>query len=455
MELPVIVRQALGDSAERVELKDVSLSGTGAQALRMVLLNDEQGRVQVICRNQDLIDISALNKQLQRDLRMMPGSDQLQVRERTGLRDLPALPSLTGLPTVVDVAVDDLALIALNLVDQGVTIMVKSAEFKALSAGAQRISIAVDPQSVGVNHDRPERDLEQLTDAIKRFTGVRIKQRLDDTLELPPLPETAQRIIQLRVNPNSMVGDLVDIVESDPSLAAQVVSWASSSFYAAAGQIRSVYDAVCRVLGFDLVMNLAVGLSLGRAMAQPQDRPEGYVDYWQQAIWQAQAGALLASLMPRGQRPAFGLAYLSGLLHNFGYLVLAHVFPPHFKLVCRSLEINPQVDSSLIEHFLLGITREQIAAQLMTNWGMPDEVMVAIRHQKDPNYNGDYDVYPKLLWLGRQLLIERGIALGAGERVADALYQELGLDKDKVAEHFDELVGGKDSVLAIAGMMQG
>ncbi|MDC0663988.1 aminoacyl-tRNA deacylase and HDOD domain-containing protein [Marinobacter sp. SS21] len=455
MELPVIVRQALGDSAEHVELKDVSSTETGAQALRMVLLNDDQGRVQVICRNRDLIDINALNKQLNRDLRMMPGSDQLLVRERTGLRDLPALPSLTGLPTVVDVAVDDLAVIALNLIDQGVTIMLKGAEFKELSAGAQRMPIAVEPQSVGVNRNRPDRDLEQLTDAIKRFTGLRIKQRLDDTLELPPLPETAQRIIQLRVNPNSMVGDLVDIVESDPSLAAQVVSWASSSFYAAAGQIRSVYDAVCRVLGFDLVMNLAVGLSLGRAMAQPQDRPEGYVDYWQQAIWQAQAAGLLASLMPRGQRPAFGLAYLSGLLHNFGYLVLAHIFPPHFKLVCRSLEINPQVDSSLIEHFLLGITREQIGAQLMANWGMPDEVTVAVRHQKDPDYDGEYDVYPKLLWLGRQLLTERGIALGAGERVADSFYQELGLDKAKVAEHFDELVEAKDSVLAIAGMMQG
>lgn len=454
MELPVVVRQALGDTAESVELRDAS-SAAAEQLLRMILLHDDQGKVQVICRSQDLIDIAALNKKLGRDLKALPRGEQNRLRERTGLRVLPALPSLTGFQTVVDDAVDGLSAVALALPDMGATLILKDNDFRDLTAGAQRLVFAVNPDTIGVNLDNPEKDRDQLNDAIKRFTGLRIQQRLDDTLELPPLPETAQRIIHLRVNPNAVMGDLVDIVESDPSLAAQVVSWASSSFYAAAGQVRSVHDAVSRVLGFDLVMNLAVGLSLGRALEQPNDRPEGHVDYWQQAIWQAQSAGVLASMMPRGQRPLFGLAYLAGLLHNFGYLVLAHVFPPHFKLVCRSLEVNHQMDSSVIEHFLLGITREQIATQLMANWGMPEEVTLAIRHQKNPDFNGEFDVYAKLLWLGRQLLIERGIALGASEPVSDDIYLSLGLDKAKVEEQFDELVGNRDSVLAIAGMMQG
>ncbi len=158
-------------------------------------------------------------------------------------------------------------------------------------------------------------------------------------------------------------------------------------------------------------------------------------------------------MMPRGQRPLFGLAYLAGLLHNFGHLVLAQVFPPHFKLVCRSLEVNPHIDSSVIEHYLLGITREQIAAQLMENWGMPDEVTLAIRYQKNPAYDGPHNVYARLLWLGRQLLTERGVALGAGEPATQAVYDELGLDRELVQEQFDELVRRKDSIMAMAGMM--
>lgn len=452
MELPVAVQQALGETAAGVSLRDAG-TASRKELLRMVLLTDEQGNFQVICRKDDLIDLEQMNKELGRDLRLMKRREQVRVRERAGLKALPALPSLTGWPTLVDERVDKLSAVALELGEQNLAMVMPAEDFQALTANADRLSLAVALESISVNYDDHDRDRDQFHSAIKKFTGLRIQQRLEDTLELPPLPETAQRIIHLRVNPNAVMGDLVDIVESDPSLAAQVVSWASSSFYAAAGQVKSVHDAVSRVLGFDLVMNLAMGLSLGRALKQPQDHPEGYVDYWQQAIWQAQSAGILASMMPRGERPVFGLAYLGGLLHNFGHLVLAQVFPPHFKLVCRSLEVNPDIDSSVIEHYLLGITREQIAAQLMENWGMPDEVTLAIRYQKNPSYDGTHSVYSRLLWLGRQLLTARGVALGAGEEVSQEFYDELGLNREQVEEQFDELVNSKDSVMAMAGMM--
>ncbi|MEC7814848.1 MAG: HDOD domain-containing protein [Pseudomonadota bacterium] len=452
MELPVVVQQALGDSAAGVSFRSASQISP-EHMLRMVLLNDEQGNLQVICRRDDMIDLEALNKKLGRDLKMMQRREQVRVRQRSGLQELPALPSLTGWPTVVDKRVDELDGVALALPDQNLAIVMPAEDFKRLTAKADRLDFTVDTASISVNLDNHSADRDQLHSAIKKFTGLRIQQRLEDTLELPPLPETAQRIIHLRVNPNAVMGDLVDVVESDPSLAAQVVSWASSSFYAAAGQVRSVHDAVSRVLGFDLVMNLAMGLALGRALNHPKDHPDGHVDYWQQAIWQAQSAGILASMMPRGKRPLFGLAYLAGLLHNFGYLVLAQVFPPHFKLVCRSLEVNPHLDSSVIEHFLLGITREQIAAQLMENWGMPDEVTLAIRYQKNPGYEGPHAVYARLLWLGRQLLTDRGVAIGAGEPVPQSVYDELGLDKAAVEEQFDELVNSKDSIMAMAGML--
>lgn len=452
MELPVTVQQALGDAAKGVSLRDARQANKH-ELLRMVLLNDGEGNLQAICCKEDLIDLERLNKQLGRDFRLMKPREQVRVKERAGLRELPALPSLTGWPTIVDRRVDDLPSVALELGEQNLAMVMPAEDFRALTANADRRSFTVASENIAVNLDDPDNDRSQLTFAIKKFTSLRIQQRLEDTLELPPLPETAQRIIHLRVNPNAVMGDLVDIVESDPSLAAQVVSWASSSFYGAAGQVCSVHDAVSRVLGFDMVMNLAMGLSLGRALKQPDDHPDGHVDYWQQAIWQAQSAGILASMMPRGERPMFGLAYLAGLLHNFGYLLLAQVFPPHFNLVCRSLEVNSVLDSSVTEHYLLGITREQIAAQLMENWGMPDEVTLALRYQKNRGYKGANSIYARLLWLGRQLLTARGVALGACEPVGQEIYDELGLDRKQVEDQFDELVASKDNIMAMAGMM--
>lgn len=453
MELPVSVRQLLEETAPGWTLQEACADVS--DVLRMVLLSDDEGQVQVIFRRQDLFDISTLNKKMSRDLHLMPAKHQLRFRDRIGVKTLPAIPTLTGLPSYIDKAVDDLPTVCIYVDGQtSERLTLDGKAFAALSTGCERGRFSAAAADIAVNLNRPEDDQAQLRSALKRFTGLRIQQRLDDTLELPPLPETAQRIIHLRVNPNAVMGDLVDVVESDPSLAAQVVSWASSSFYAAAGQVRSVHDAVSRVLGFDLVMNLAMGLALGRALKQPSDQPEGYVGYWQQAIWQAQSAGILASMMRRGERPAFGLAYLAGLLHNFGYLVLAQVFPPHFKLACRTWEVNSHLDTAIIEHHLLGVTREQIGAQLMSNWGMPDEINTAIRHQKDPHYAGPFNVYPKLLWLGRQLLTARGIPLGVGENVPDSMFEELGLNRDRVEEQFDELVQNRASIMAMAGMMQ-
>ncbi|MGM0571043.1 HDOD domain-containing protein [Marinobacter sp.] len=452
MEMSGAVRKLLNEASITPDPEALNGPASGAR-LRMVLLADDQGHLQVICLQDDLLDLVGLNKQLGRELRLVARSDYGRFLKQTGLPGLPAMPGLTGWPTLVDQRVGQAETLVLEPVGVDARITLNQADFRALAGQVEERSFCVPLAAIDVTPRSPERDQQQVFSAIERFTNLRIRQRLEDTLELPPLPETAQRIIHLRVNPNANMGDLVDIVESDPSLAAQVVSWASSSFYAAAGQVSSVHDAVSRILGFDLVMNLAMGLSLGRALKQPEEHPQGFVGYWQQAIWQAQAAGVLATMMPRGQRPIFGLAYLSGLLHNFGYLVLAHVFPPHFRLACRNWEVNPHIDTSVVEQHLLGVTREQLAAELMHNWGMPDEVIVALRYQKSPGYHGKHDTYPRLLWLGRQLLNERGLGIGARAPIPEALYSELGLDPESTALAFDDLVASKDAVAAMAGMM--
>jgi HD-like signal output (HDOD) protein len=206
---------------------------------------------------------------------------------------------------------------------------------------------------------------EEITQAVQAFTARRIQKRLEETIEIPPLADTAQKIIKLRVDPNATIDDITGVVETDPALAAQVVSWAASPYYASPGKIRSVEDAIVRVLGFDLVINLALGLALGKTLSLPKDHPQQATPYWQQSIYTAAVIEGLTRAMPRAERPEAGLTYLAGLLHNFGYLLLAHVFPPHFSLICRHLEVNPHLCHSYVEQHLLGISREQIGAWLM------------------------------------------------------------------------------------------
>jgi HD-like signal output (HDOD) protein len=292
-----------------------------------------------------------------------------------------------------------------------------------------------------------ELDSEKIRDSIRHFTSLRIRQRLDETLEIPPLAQNAERILQLRANPNATVSELTSIVESDPSLAAQVVSWASSPYYAAPGKIRSVQDAIVRVLGFDLVSNLAVGLILGRSVALPKDSSDGFTPYWLQAVYCSTAVEALARLIPATKRPRQGLIYLAGLLHNFGYLVLAHAFPPHFTSICRFTEANPNISHVAIENHLIGISREQISAWLMQAWNMPEEVCTALRYQQDAEYEGANALYANLIFIAMRLLRRHGIGDAPPEAIPAAMYARCELDAARCEALIEKIVSSGDIAL--------
>ncbi len=421
--------------------------------VKMVVVQDSLGRLQVLFPAHCLIDIDTMNGQLGRELVILPNAELAKLQQRHDMSELPAIPGLTGLPAVLDERLQQVSEVYLELGLADQLLHLSGPLFQALTKLARPLKYAVPIRSIDINRDDPAQDLEQINRAISQFTRLRIQQRLQDTLELPPLPETAHRVMQLRVDPDAGIAELAEIVETDPSLSAQVVSWASSSYYAAPGRIRSVYDAIMRILGFDLVMNLAMGLALGRTLKQPADAPAGFTPYWQQAVWMATTASALSTAIPREHRPEFGLCYLSGLLHSFGYLVLAHIFPPHFSLMCRYAECNQHLDPAYIEHFLLGITREQIGSKLMELWNMPDEVVVALRQQKSPFYEGEHAAYGGLLFMATQLLRQRGLVAGPALPIPAALYEQLHLDPKDAEDALQEILESADDLTSMANSL--
>jgi HD-like signal output (HDOD) protein/prolyl-tRNA editing enzyme YbaK/EbsC (Cys-tRNA(Pro) deacylase) len=417
-------------------------------ATRLVLLGDAKGQLQAIVPAGDMLDLQALQRLTGRELRALPLEEVQAIVAAKELLSLPALPQITGLPTVVDAKVLAMTEVVLESGISNKVIRLKGESFKVLLAEAVIGDIArpMPPAAAPADVD----DVSQIRQAVGEFTSKRIAQRLEDTLEFPPLPQTAARIIKLRVDANADVRDLSDIVEIDPSLAAQVVSWAASPYYAAPGKIRSVHDAIVRVLGFDLVMNLALGLALGRSMKMPKDNPVGFLGYWHQAVYASAVIEELVKRIPPKYRPVQGIACLGGLLHNFGYLVLAEVFPPQFSMLCRLVEANPQAGHSSLERHLIGIDREQIGAWLMTLWNMPDEVCIALRHQNNGDYNGAFAEYANLVFVATRMLKAHGLGDCPLEAIPDAMFERLHLDREEAEAAVREVVSCAEEIQGIA-----
>jgi len=416
---------------------------------RLVLLHDRQGKVLALLPQPLMLDLAAVARVSGRELQLVRAEDAQRFFSQPGLQTAEGQARLLSLPLLIDTKLNAGALSCREYYSG------YSLELKQLPAheSVQVGTISGDPAAGAVEAELD--DATVITRAVERFTSLRVQQRLEDTLGLPGLSPSMQKIVTLRSNPDAGVDELVPVVKLDPSLSAQVMGWASSPYYAAPGRVRSIEDAVIRVLGFDLVINLALGVAMGQVLKLPEDTPRGMLPHWEQAVYMATLSEKLARSAPPEQRLRPGLAYLAGLLHNFGYLVLGHLFPPHFSRLSRHIEANPHLEQSLIEQAVLHVTREQIGGWLLESWNLPVEVCTAVRHQHEAGYEGEHGEYARLLCLSSQLLRQQGMSAGPVRPLPEGLVEGLGLEQADITRALEGLKNNADSLSRLSEVFRG
>ncbi len=417
-----------------------------------IILKDSQNQlVQVLIPENSIIDVDAMFRHFNRQFFGISPKEAWQLIDAKELLSIPAIPEWQSMPTFIDDSLLKKEQLMLDTGDGKNLIQLNNENFNEMVSTCQTGTFASKAPAINME---TEADEAQILDSVKRFTERRIRQRLDETLEMPPLPETAQRIIKLRADPNADINDLTNIVEIDPSLAAQVVSWAASPYYSAPGKIKSVHDAIVRVLGFDMVLNLALGLALGRTLSVKSLSRTEIDNYWRNAVYTAAAVEGLVTSIAREHRPGFGMAYLSGLLNNFGYLVMAEIFPPYFQLLNRARHANAHLLPAVVETHTLGISGNQIAGWLLENWSMPEEVVAALRHQSNPRYEGENQAYAKLIYVAKQMLANRGFGDILPTEIPTQVFESLHLDQEMALATIENILESGDDLDAIAEKMR-
>ncbi|MFW1678031.1 HDOD domain-containing protein [Pontibacter sp. JAM-7] len=417
--------------------------------LRMVLLHDSDGKVLAIMPARSLLNLTVVWKQTHRQLQPVRHEDVCRFFSQEALQRPSGQKKLLSLPLLVDpqcLRYDSSTLIELC---SGLSFPAVRADF----AGAVPCQLSVTTDEIEAEQPRGD-DEVVISKAVERFTALRIKQRLEDTLDLPSLSPTVQQIIMLRSDPDAGVADLVPVVKVDPSLSAQVMSWSASPYYAAPGDVSSIDDAVIRVLGFDLVVNMALGTGMGKVLRVPKDGPRGGTPFWLQSVYSACLAEKLCRQITTDIRPVPGMAYLAGLLHNFGYLVLAHLFAPQFSLLVRYIEANPHFPLNQVEQQVLNVTREQIGGWLLSSWALPESVCTAIRHQNQPGYTGEHSVMAMILYLTNRLLRQEGLSDGPLEAPEPAVYEALGLTPEIAQVALDKLLIEDEAIRSLSTMLE-
>ncbi len=402
--------------------------------VRAVIMGDRQGEVQVIAPHRALLDVNALQTATGRELR----ARDYRVEEPAS-----AVPGWYGLPVMVEESLIHQRELALATTEPGSFLRARGSELAAEGGAAARfcVPVSADPTA-------PDRagDLDAIGTTLSRFTAQRMQERIDQTLHIPPLPETARRIVALQSDPHFDLDDLVQIVETDPSIAARIMGWANSGFYNPNPPAATINDAIMRILGFDTVMSMALGMALGQTLRLPEVQVRGLPTFWLEAVCTAAAMEALARQMPRSDRPASGLCYLAGLLANFGTLVVGHVFPHQYQTICALQEANRHLPHTHVDQHVLQLPREVLCAALLECWSLPEAVTDAIRFQYLPTYQGANRTYVRLLRLTRKLLGSQGLADHPPDLPESAELEELGLGHESLKTVVELLNASSDQL---------
>lgn len=271
-----------------------------------------------------------------------------------------------------------------------------------------------------------------------------IRKRIKRLEKLPPMPEMTQKVLQLSSNPQADVKELVQVVELDPSLAAQVMRYASSPFFSYQGKVDSVHTAITRVLGYNTVMNLALGATAARPFRIARNVPLGMDAFWRHAVYSAALTQALSNAVPDEIRPPAGMAYLAGLLHNFGHLLMGHLFKQEFLVLNKFITKYPDKPIELIERRVLGADHGVIGAWLMQAWQLPEEIVIATREHHNEGYQGIHSVYPQLVFLADRLLKMHGIGDAVDPDTPMAVLDSLGLGEYKAMSIATRVMEGSE-----------
>ncbi|MBO6849840.1 MAG: HDOD domain-containing protein [Marinobacter sp.] len=292
------------------------------------------------------------------------------------------------------------------------------------------------------------------------LTLEEVADKLQKLYRLPPMPALALRILKLTANTEATARELAELIEFDPSLTAQIMRYARSALFNYPGQITSVQEAVTRVLGFDRVAHIALGIASVRAFEVPRHGMLGMDSFWRHSLYCAFLCHRMASWCDADK----GLSYLCGLLHNFGLLLVGHLFPAEFDELNKLREANPEASMHSLEVQVFGAGNDQqilavghgaIGGILHRLWQLPDPVVKAAGMHQQSGYHGEHDQYVLMVQLANGLLKERGIgdefnpddlpALAAALGLDAAALAAIGADIDGVAGELDALAASLSS----------
>ncbi len=212
----------------------------------------------------------------------------------------------------------------------------------------------------------------------KSNDSVRIKRVTQSIIGLPTLPTVVSKMLEMIDNPRTSASSLARLISQDQALTAKILKLANSAYYGFSREISTVNMAIV-VLGFNTVKDMGLWLSVFDVFKKSSDNSDfDIVRFWEHSI----ACGVAARMIAKHSRSRYaGEAFVAGLLHDIGKVVLNQYFHQEFIDI---LQLAQSTTLEAAEAEVLGLGHGRIGAWLAEKWNLPSLICDSILYHHQP-----------------------------------------------------------------------
>jgi putative nucleotidyltransferase with HDIG domain len=206
-----------------------------------------------------------------------------------------------------------------------------------------------------------------------------IKQAILDCIGnrgIPPMASSAQKAFQLATNPKADARDFVELIESDEGLSARVIKIANSVYFDRGKKSSTIEESVV-VIGLNELRSLLNATTLSEIFpSRHPARPQ---------LWAHDVGtAIISKSLAQRIIPAQSdLAFLGGLMHDVGKLLLIQKVSDDYAKVLKKIE-ETGCDSREAEEDIFPFNHTQVGQLIGERWNFSSDLITIIRtHHED------------------------------------------------------------------------
>lgn len=206
------------------------------------------------------------------------------------------------------------------------------------------------------------------------------KQALLSLERIPALSPTATQLLGRLARRNCEVRELAELIERDALLSAQILAIANSAAFGRAQQINSIQHAVA-MIGLGSVRKFALARSISNLFSKRKIAPSFSVTRLNlHSVATGMFLELLAEAVPLEDAED---AFLAGLFHDVGKLIIAIALPKQYEdmLALAALTREPLIE---IERRMLGTDHAELSALAVDYWDLGEPIRDAAANHHEP-----------------------------------------------------------------------